>query len=552
MVNEFGDEPVENKTNTFGDEPIMSQGDKPTSQSLNDLSWADVPGAALSNLGSSALNTAKAVVTPVLHPLDTIAAIGNVIGGESGKLIPSIATKPGTQAADAFNNYIGGRYGSLEGFKNAVATDPVGVATDISAAFTGGETIGAKLPGIIGKTAELSGDVGRAINPLTVPSRIVSKVAPMIPGSGNAASFLKSIPGNVATKVIGDVTTGAGSKSIQNAYQAGVAGGDVGASFLGNMRGNIPWSNVVSDAKDALSNMFQERSARYRAGMQQVSNDSSVLNFDGIDKALEKITGVNSFKGKDLSPATTGVREDIFKTVADWKQEDPAEFHTPEGFDALKQRIGDIKDSQQYGTPQWTIASNAYNAVRKTIADQAPVYNKVMGDYSAASDQLSELQKELSLGKNGNPNTALRKLQSVMRDNANTSFGNRAKLADTLDANSKTPIIPALAGQALSTIIPRGLAKYGDVGMMGIAGLAHLPAALAIGAVSSPRLMGEAAYGLGAASRGLSPYAVALASKVNPVAGVAGLASYEASKPATLADYNQSPWGAVIPSYMKP
>jgi hypothetical protein len=55
---------------------------------------------------------------------------------------------------------------------------------------------------------------------------------------------------------------------------------------------------------------------------------------------------------------------------------DPAEFHTPEGIDPLKQKIGDIRDATQYGTPERVAANGIYNAVRQTIVDQAPEYAK--------------------------------------------------------------------------------------------------------------------------------------------------------------------------------
>ncbi len=318
-----------------------------------------------------------------------------------------------------------------------------------------------------------------------------------------AGAALRGV-GNLGATVIGGVTTGAGANSIKGAYQAGVAGGATGKAFTDSMRGNTPWSQVVTDAKAALGNMRVQRNAAYRSGMADVSKDATVLDFQPVDAALSKINDINRFKGQDLSPATTDVRQQIFSAVNKWKGLDPAEYHTPEGFDALKQQIGDIKDSQPFGSAQRTIASDAYNAVRKTIADQAPVYDKVMSGYSKASDELDNIQRELSLGPKGNPNTALRKLQSVMRDNVNTSWGDRTKYASTLAANGAPNLMPSLAGQALSTFIPRGLAKYGDLAALTAGGFANLPATAAALPFASPRLMGEAAYGLGAANRGIS------------------------------------------------
>lgn len=322
------------------------------------------------------------------------------------------------------------------------------------------------------------------------------------------------LAGKAIPMVLGQ-TTGAGAESVRNAFQAGAAGGDQGAAFLSNMRDPSKWGQVVIDAKQALGNMRVERGAAYRSGMTDISKDKSILSFDPIDAAMDKADSVKSFKGVDLSPKTADVRKELDDTISHWSGLDPAEYHTPEGFDALKQKIGDIKDAQPFGSPQRTIASDAYNAVRKTIADQAPTYDRVMRGYSQASDHLEAIQKELSLGPKGNPNTALRKLQSIMRDNANTSWGNRAQNAQTLTDAGAPNLLPSLAGQALSTAIPRGLAKYGDLALALGGGLTN-PGTLATLPLASPRFVGEAAYGLGAAGRGINSGATALFGSTAP------------------------------------
>lgn len=302
------------------------------------------------------------------------------------------------------------------------------------------------------------------------------------------------------------LTTGVGAKPIQEAFQAGVSGGDQAQALTSNMRGNTPWSDVVDEAKAALGKMRADRNATYRSGMVDISSDPTVLSFDPIDEAMSKVAKVKTYAGRsgtataqDLSKSTAGVRQEIQETINNWRSLDPAEFHTPEGFDALKQQIGDIRDNLPFNTPQRVVADNAYNAVRKTIAEQAPAYNKVMSDYSQASDAIDGIQKELSLGPKGNPGTAMRKLQSVMRDNVNTGYGNRASYADALRAAGAKTLMPALAGQALSTVVPRGLGRVlggAEIGATLMApGLALKTGGLL--AASSPRLVGEAAYGLG-------------------------------------------------------
>ena len=93
----------------------------------------------------------------------------------------------------------------------------------------------------------------------------------------------------------------------------------------------------------------------------------------------------------------------------------------------------------------------------------------------------------------------MRKLQSLMRNNVNTNYGNRLELAGTLEDNG-ADIMNAVAGQAASSLTPRGLQGLAATGA-GVASLAN-PATLAVLPFTSPRLMGELAYGLGSVSRG--------------------------------------------------
>ena len=66
--------------------------------------------------------------------------------------------------------------------------------------------------------------------------------------------------------------------------------------------------------------------------------------------------------------------------------------------------------------------------------------------------------------------------------------------------------MPALAGQSLGELMPRGLQRAGAAtGGAGLAFTGNVPAAMALGAVSSPRLMGEAYYGAGKAAGAIDP-----------------------------------------------
>lgn len=454
---------------------------------------------AVKNIPASAGKFAKDIVQPIIHPIDTAKAAGNLILGAIQKGANAVVS-PETQLemggsfgkeyepyAEAVGKFFADRYGGLENLKKTIATDPVGFAADASTVLTLGGSAVAQAPGKVGQVGAAIKSTGEAVNPLNAAM--------------TAAKPIAGLAGKAVSGVIGQAT-GAGGESIRTAAKAGMKGGDVAEDFQANLRGRVPMEDVVSDAKGALSNIRQTRGGEYRSGMSGIKSDTTVLDFADIDKAVLKAAQVKNFKGVPISKSTAGVSQEIIDLVDEWKKLDPAEFHTAEGLDALKQAIGDIRDATQYGTPSRTVANQAYNAVKDRIVKQAPEYGKVMKDYEVASDLIREMEKTLSLNAKASVDTSLRKLQSVMRNNANTNYGKRVDLAEMLQEAGASNLMEKLSGQMLSSSTPRGLAKLYPTAT-GMAALMN-PYALAALPLESPRLMGEAAYytgkGAGAAS----------------------------------------------------
>ena len=110
-----------------------------------------------------------------------------------------------------------------------------------------------------------------------------------------------------------------------------------------------------------------------------------------------------------------------------------------------------------------------------------------------------EIMKELSLNNKAAAGTVLRKLQSVMRNNASTNYGARLELLKNLDAD----LLPALAGQSLNQLTPRGIQRVVGGGQIGASAVGVIdPISLIPGlAVQSPRLIGEGALKVGQSQR---------------------------------------------------
>lgn len=462
-------------------------------------------GEVVRNAPASAGRFAHDLAQPFIHPIDTATSLKNLGMGVLEKT-GLVSGDEHEKYADAVGKFFADRYGGIENAKHTLATDPVGMAGDLSAVLTGGGSLAARAPGVIGKVGEVAGAVGRTVDPLRAAATVGKGVA------------------NTAAEVAG-VTTGVGAQPLKIAAKAGYEGGPGAQAFRENLTGAAPLEDAVNEARGAVTQMRVERGKAYRQQMGPIKADSTVLDFNKIDQAVSSAQGVKTYAGRSgtgpaqiLSPKTAAIRKEMDDAVSSWKNLDPAEFHTPEGIDALKQQLGDIRDATQPHTPDRVVADRVYNAVRQTIVDQVPEYAKVMKGYEQASNQLKEIEKTLSLNPKASIDTALRKLQSALRDNVNTSFGRRTELANFLVNAGAPHLMERLAGQSLKAWAPRGLARI--TGSMA----AHAVPAVAVGAgagfpaaaltaaatlpVMSPRLMGEVAYGAGRAARAVQPFGI--------------------------------------------
>lgn len=468
----------------FGDglaERYLSQAKKV--QEETPLTAGQVVKGAVSNLVPSTAKMVGDIVSAISSPLQTGKAVLDVAAGTLQNILPESIVqavgedKASRQAANQVAQMYVDKYGSIEGAKRAIATDPAGVMADISTVLTGGSMAAAKAPQISAKLSQAAS----MVDPLALAAKGVTAGA--------------KTAGKVAENVLG-VTTGVGTEPIRQAFKAGAEGGQRGQQFTQNMRGTADMMEVLDSAKQNLEQLRRDKGAAYRASMQSLKTDKTVLGFDNIDNAVKSAEGIGTYKGKVTNQEAFDKVQEAKALIDDWKNADPVEYHTPEGIDALKQSVGGILE----GVKPYTAADKAlkgiYNSIKSEIKTQAPTYEKTMRAYSESSDQIKEIERALSLGDKASADTAMRKLQSLMRNNVQTNYGQRLKLAQQLEAQGGQQMMPALAGQALSEWTPRGIQRA-----------AALPSALMSSGmtlpIQSPRLAGEVAYGAGRATKGL-------------------------------------------------
>ena len=441
-----------------------------------------------------------------------LAVAQGVTGGRGGV---SEAVKRLAQESQAYEeanpaSYIGGRVGGAvlpaAGVAKGVGMIPSFARANPYVQATGvGAVTGAMTPVETGATGpQMYGQMGQNV----ATGGAIGAAIPVI-GRGIQAA------GGAIRRGLG-LTTGAGEESISQALRAGREGNQ---AFLQNIRGDVSAMDVLDQAKDALANMRAARSQAYRQNIQTTMPDLEIragkplpkvpprLNFEPISGKLDEV--VESLKVKTPTGSQFKIGSDELRKVEElqnivntWKKD--LNLHTAEGLDALKQRLDALYPDSPMQKQVQRVVSAVRNTVKDTIVAQDKNYAKTMKAYEESLSLEREIERALSLNNRSAADTAIRKLQSLTRNNANTNYGYRMELAKALQEQGGQDLMPALAGQALSSFTPRGLAGQGAALGIGAGGaLTVNPMALAALPLTSPRLVGMGAYGVGRATRNI-------------------------------------------------
>lgn len=461
----------------------------PVEEKQMPLTAKEVAVGAVTNFPSSFANLIGNIYQAVTNPLETAKSVLDVGAGALQNALPEKFVqfvgedKQSREMARKVGQFYADRYGTGEALKRAVAEDPAGVLADLSTVLTGGA---AAAPRAVAQ-------------PLARVASTIDPLAATVKGTG---AITGAVGKNILTPYLG-ASTGAGREAIQQAFEAGQKGGKAAEQFRANITGRADPSEILDIAKSNLDELNRLKQEEYRSGMVNIKNDKSILEFTDIDKSLDNAAKKVTFNKQIVNKSAAEKIGEARGLVDNWKNLDPATYHTPEGLDALKKQIGDVLEGIPFEQKvARSSVGDIYNSVKSTIQKQAPAYANTMKAYTEASDQIREVEKALSLGKKASIDTAVRKLQSLMRDNVQTNYGQRVKLAKELETIGGQQFMPGIAGQALSSIAPRGIsgALSLPTGLGGYA-LGGIPGAIASTALASPRIVGETAYGLGLGSR---------------------------------------------------
>ena len=458
----------------------------PTAQtpvSYKDKSMLDVFQEAGGNIPKSAAQFGEDIVAPFLSPKETLESIGKLGLGLFEKLTPGI--QENEKLVDSVGTFLKDRYGSIEAVKKTIATDPVGIAADLSLILTA--------PGMLPvKAAKTVANVGRKIDPLNLAASAAGKGA--------------KVTGKLASDLLG-ITTGAGGEAIRTAAKAGFVGGLGAKNFQEAIKGNVSPERILGRMKGALETIRRNKNEEYSQGMVDIKKDKSVLPMKQIDEAIKEVKEAGTFKGQQIKPSTVAVVKELTDIVSDWKKLPPTVFRTPEALDNLRKRFGDLYDEKglAYNSAPRRAVDKVYNSVKNTIAKDAPAYADHLSKYAKSMEEIQDIERSMSLGKKAATDTGIRKLQTSLSENVAQNYGQRKKNIQRLEGKGEAPGLQAtIAGTVLQDYLPKGL-------MGKLLGGATAAGSLSTGGLNfltlpafSPKLVGAAAFGAGTASRPLA------------------------------------------------
>lgn len=512
---------AKNAGNIFAQEDVTY--DPMTGLPLSNASYVAEPeGAtkvaqkALTTAAGVPVNYAMATAKPVAGITQLVSKLfGSERGNEPVKALNQIeqgvnqqsyspVTKAASLAGDIANPLYWGA-GNIVG-KGANLLPTSNLVKNVASGVGTGAAIGAMNP-VNPESQDFAGDKIRDI-------ALNSVIGGGLPIATKGAQLLGKGVKNAMAETLG-FTTGSGAEAIKQAGRAGLEGGETGKRFAENLRGKVPIENVLADAQSNLNTMRQNLSNQYRSGMMDVSKDKTVLDLAPVEDLIQKAKSENIKYGEYKDEGAHKAIMEVQDIVSRWANKNPAEAHTPEGLDFLKQKINnEVLSKLDFQKDKFArkLVGDVYSGIKNTINEQAPTYAKVMKDYQEGADLIGEISKSMAMNPKAADYTKINRLQSIMRNNVNTNYGYRKELVDKMVQEGGKDILPSLAGQQLNSITPRGLTGKG-IDVYALATALHNPIGSALEiAATSPRLVGEGAYLAGKVARPM----VNLANSGNP------------------------------------
>ena len=472
----------------------------------------------------------------IMHPVDTARAIGDVAYGAGSKLgIVGEQTPEAKARNEASANAIGrdyaNRYGSWAGFAKGMSEDPFAYGMDVGAVVPG-VGIGLRAAGAPGLAR--AANVARFVDPTQAALGIAKKTVAVAPGAlGSALGIESGVP----------------AATMRYAAEAGASTNPAMREAFQRFRSGAGDLAEISDvARASLDELKQTATTNYRQGLNTVQQAfaNQPVPYTGIDRSLADARQIVNPHGQPVSePARRtlqhvesfingGPSELTGQNYVGWRNL-PHEAQTMMGLDKLKQAIGSLRYDRMGLDPFQRKALNAvYDGIRSSIVDadnrimanagqngQRISYAKAMEDWQGHLDTVNDWTKTLGLGDRTAQASRINRLLQAPQ------HGERAAILEAMAKTKAGQYLPYMIAGATTAasgpdVMHSILSGLMTAGMY--SALPHpfaIPAAAAVAAAGSPRVVGGASYALGAAKRPVT-YALDMIPSAGAVSGAVG------------------------------
>ena len=377
-------------------------------------SFADVPSEALTNLGPSALNFYKGLVTAITNPVQTVSGVIDVGAGALQNLLPKDlvdlvnqidnkpeAAKRAVDAANAVGGLYKDRYGSIDALKNTLATDPVGAAADLSTLFTGGASATAR---VAPAASKVMGTAAKFTNPL----------APVTAAANYGLALSAKGAGNVIDAISGQsAATRAGTLARNALTEEGRVPQNLAAAqnALANARPDMTVRQALADVTSPqvqyLGETVQAKTAPGRAlSVEQAQEANRMAQLQGITPDLRSAEAMRSNVSGPLYTAAT--QPTMAVNVAPLTQQIDTLLAANPGNTKLVSALNQVKTGLEASTNAQQVSSVLDNLkdlisskdnkfivsnlvnVKKTIEQALPGYQQAQQVFAAASPPVNQ------------------------------------------------------------------------------------------------------------------------------------------------------------------
>lgn len=395
-----------------------------------------------------------------------------------------------TQAEASLDALLGDyakRYGSWEGFARSFSTDPAATLMDVGT-FVPMAGAGLKAAGLTkaGKVLEAA----KYLDPIT--------------GTAAVTNAALSPALSIAKNALG-ASTGMGKQALDWAQEVGRSGDkSMQADLLRFGYGNADPADAINAVKGSIA---EKKAAASQAFIDQKSTlATEQLPLDKVQDAIANATNelqplldargnVYSGRGYDDELNALLKADQIIKANKDF---------SAAGMHELKVAIRNVfKKSGVFNSPKSGLLNEVPNAIKRTIDEVDPKYQKMMDFWSDHMDEINNITD--AIGKMGRKGSVyqLAKMLKDMRSGKNKSI-----IEDLSKMPSGKNLKAMLAGASMHELFPNWfqqaspfLQALGGVGIGSGAAFGMVPHIAGTVVASSPRLVGSALYGTGLAQR---------------------------------------------------